>query len=93
MQNTSFPSKLIEYLASAKSIVVYGNNNNSAISYFKKNNIPYVIRGRNKDALKEIVLYHLKKDIDYSIEYSSLIKSMHSNKQICHLIINKMMGE
>lgn len=93
MQNTSFPSKLVEYLASAKSIVVYGNNNNSAISYFKKNNIPYVIRGRNKDALKEIVLYHLKKDIDYSIEYSSLIKSMHSNKQICHLIINKMMGE
>lgn len=30
MQNTSFPSKLTEYMASARSIVIYGNDENSA---------------------------------------------------------------
>lgn len=90
MQNTSFPSKLIEYLASARSIVVYGNIVNSAQQYFEKNSLQYVVYGRDKAKLKGIILNHINEDIDYSKEYVEVLKRNHSfgkvSKKILHIM-------
>jgi hypothetical protein len=61
MQKTSFPSKLVEYLSSAKSIVIYGEVENTAALYFSQNDLPSVIKSRDKRVLECCILKHLKK--------------------------------
>lgn len=78
MQNTSFPSKLVEYLAAASSIVIYGNKRNSAQLYFEKNNLPYVICGKNKKLLEDCIIRHLEQEPDYSSEYRKALETNHS---------------
>jgi hypothetical protein len=90
MQNTSFPSKLVEYLSAAKSIVIYGNNKNSAQRYFEENDLPYIIYGNDKDKLKQILLYHVNNKVDFSDKYISNLKSKHSYEYIRSIILNKI---
>lgn len=78
MQNTSFPSKLVEYLAAAASIVIYGNKENSAQRYFDKNRLPYVIDGRDKKLLEECIKRHLGQAQDHSPEYRKILERDHS---------------
>lgn len=78
MQNTSFPSKLIEYMSSAHSIVIYGNSNSSAATYFEKNALPQIIYGNEKEALKKCIIEHVEKQQDYSEKYVSVLKKQHS---------------
>lgn len=78
MQNTSFPSKLIEYLAAASSIVIYGNQKNSAQRYFEKNNLFYVIYGRDRKLLEECIIKHLEQEQDHSVGYRRILERSHS---------------
>lgn len=82
MQNTSFPSKLVEYMSSARSIVIYGNNENLAKRYFEKNNLPQVIDGRDIEMLEKCILEHIEQKKDYSKQYSYILKKNHSFKSI-----------
>jgi hypothetical protein len=90
MQNTSFPSKLVEYLASAKSIVIYGNAENSAQRYFDDDDLPCVIHGRNKEELRRIILNHVQNNIDYSDKYVKNLKLKHSYKHIQEVVMDKV---
>lgn len=82
MQNTSFPSKLVEYLAAASSIVIYGNKENSAQRYFDKNDLSYVICERNKKLLEECIIRHLEQEQDHSSQYRKVLKCNHSFDKI-----------
>ena len=87
MQNTSFPSKLIEYMSAAKSIVVYGNNQNTAAAYFEKNGLSQVIYGRDKDELERCILNHVKNQMDYSKKCVNVLRRRHSFNYIRDKII------
>ncbi len=78
MQNTSFPSKLIEYMSSARSIVIYGNKKNIAKSYFEENELPQVIEGRDIHMLEKCILEHIRQKKDYSNQYKYILKKNHS---------------
>lgn len=82
MQNTSFPSKLVEYMSSARSIVIYGNRENLAKRYFEENKLPQVINGRNKELLEKCILEHIEQKKDYSREYTYILKKNHSFQSI-----------
>lgn len=82
MQNTSFPSKLIEYMSAAKSIVIYGNRQNTAATYFERNGAYQVIYGRDKKELEECVLNHIKEVTDYSEKYIDMLMRRHSFRYI-----------
>lgn len=86
MQYTSFPSKLVEYMSSARSIVIYGNEKNSAKSYFEENKLPQVIVGRDKEMLEKCILQHIEQNKDYSKQYNNILKKNHSFNSICRKI-------
>lgn len=88
MQNTSFPSKLIEYMSSAKSIVIYGNSSNSAASYFERNALPQVIYGSDRDALEKCIMAHLEQLQDYSNKYINILEKQHSFDNIKNILIH-----
>lgn len=87
MQNTSFPSKLIEYMSSAKSIVIYGSSSNSAATYFEKNDIPQIIYGGDKKKLEECIIAHIEKQQNYSKKYVDVLKKQHSFNYIRNKVI------
>ncbi|MDE6626424.1 MAG: hypothetical protein K2K56_08650 [Lachnospiraceae bacterium] len=87
LQSTSFPSKLIEYMSSARFIVVYGNDKNSAQQYFEKNNIPQVIYGRDKNSLEKCIVRSFEERMDYSKKYTDILKKQHSFKGIRQRLI------
>lgn len=82
MQNTSFPSKIVEYMSSAKSIVIYGNSHNSAATYFEKNALPRVINGSDKALLEKCIIDHMEQKQDYSEMYIDVLKRKHSFRKI-----------
>lgn len=82
MQNTSFPSKLVEYMSSARSIVIYGNNENLAKRYFEENNLPQIIHGRDTEMLERCILEHIEQKKDYSKRYNYILNKNHSFKSI-----------
>ena len=82
MQNTSFPSKLVEYLAAASSIVIYGNKKNSAQQYFEKNHLSYVICGRDRKQLEECIMNHLAQNYDHGSSYRKVLERNHSFRYI-----------
>ena len=82
MQNTSFPSKLVEYMSSARSIVIYGNNENLAKRYFEENNLPQIIQGRDTEMLERCILEHIEQKKDYSKRYNYILNKNHSFKSI-----------
>lgn len=87
MQNTSFPSKLTEYMASARSIVIYGNDENSAKRYFEKYHLPQIIYGRNKELLYQCIMEHIDGKWDYSEKYIRVLRKNHSYKKIKKIIL------
>lgn len=92
LQNTSFPSKLIEYMSSARSIVIYGNEKNTAQAYFEANGLLMVIHGRDKELLEKCILDHIEKRPDYNKEYTTLLRKKHSYKYVKDRLVWNMRG-
>ncbi len=90
LQRTSFPSKLIEYMSSARFIVVYGNDQNAAQQYFDENNLPQVIHGRDKDLLEKCIVKLMEEPADYGKAYTNVLKKRHSFKCIREKLIRYM---
>lgn len=82
LQKTSFPSKLIEYMSSARFIVIYGSDKNSAQQYFEENHLPQVIYGRDKGMLEKCIVRLLDEKADYSRRYLAVLEQSHSPKCI-----------
>lgn len=90
LQNTSFPSKLIEYMSSARLIVVYGNDKNSAQQYFDENGLPWVMHGRDKDLLEDYIAALSERQEDYSRDYTDILRKKHSFKYIREKLMRYM---
>ena len=76
MVATSFPSKSLEYLAYARSIVVYGPEYGVTTKRFLEANLPYVVSSPIE--LEEIVRAHLSIQPEYSAMYSKYLAATHS---------------
>jgi hypothetical protein len=76
MVSTSFPSKTLEYLAYARSIVVYGPEYGVATKLFREKNLPSVLA--SPDELEEAITTHLKVLPDYSVIYRTYLARTHS---------------
>jgi hypothetical protein len=76
MVTTSFPSKLMEYLAYARSIVVYGPDYGVATRVFLENGLPSVVS--SKKALEKEVHFHLAALPEHSWIYRNYLVAAHS---------------
>jgi hypothetical protein len=76
MVSTSFPSKALEYLAYARSIVVYGPEYGVATRLFRETGMPYVVT--SPDELVEATTSHLKTIPDHNLVYRAYLTQTHS---------------
>jgi hypothetical protein len=76
MVSTSFPSKALEYFASARSIVVYGPDYGIATKLFREMAMPSVVSSCTE--LHDAILSHLHKWPDHSPLYRSYLATKHS---------------
>jgi hypothetical protein len=76
MVTTSFPSKSLEYLAYARSIVVNGPDYGVATKLFRKMGLPSVVSSPWE--LKETVLSHLRTWPEHSVVYRRYLTAEHS---------------
>jgi hypothetical protein len=76
MVSTSFPSKALEYLAYARSIVVYGPQYGVATKLFLETDMPSVVT--SPDELEESLTSHLKAWPDHSVIYRAYLTQAHS---------------
>ena len=82
LQETSFPSKLVEYMSAAPFIIVYGNDGNSAKRYFEDNRLPMVIPGRDKRLLEECIISQIGEERNYSENYRRVLRKKHSLEKV-----------
>ena len=76
MVSTSFPSKALEYLAYARSIVVYGPEYGVATKLFRETDLPSVVTSAGE--LEEAITTHLKVWPDHSVTYRTYLVRAHS---------------
>lgn len=76
MVSTSFPSKTLEYLAYARSIVVYGPEYGVATKLFRETNMPSVVT--SLEELEESITSHLETSPDHSVIYRTYLTQAHS---------------
>ena len=76
MVATSFPSKSMEYLAYARSIVVCGPDYGVATQYFRRAGLPCVVSSPAE--LEDMILTHLSTQPDFSAMYREYLASTHS---------------
>jgi hypothetical protein len=76
MVSTSFPSKALEYLAYARSIVVYGPEYGVATKLFRETNMPSVVT--SPDELEKSITSHLGAWPDHSVIYRTYLTQAHS---------------
>jgi hypothetical protein len=85
MVTTSFPSKSMEYLAYARSIVVYGPDYGVSTKLFQKSCMPSVVS--SPAALEDMTRMHLKESPEYFVQYRKYLATAHSleaaRKTIC----------
>jgi hypothetical protein len=78
MVSTSFPSKSMEYLAYARSIVVYGPDYGAATKLFRERELPSIASSPTE--LKEMTQFHLKAWPEHSAIYRNYLEEAHSLK-------------
>lgn len=76
MVSTSFPSKALEYLAYARSIVVYGPEYGVATKLFRETNMPTIVT--TPEELEETIASHLQFRPDHSEIYRRYLDQAHS---------------
>jgi hypothetical protein len=87
MVSTSFPSKLLDYLANAQNIIVFGPAYSSSAQYFKAHGLSGVYL--TKADFKKAFLENLKSICpeDHSADYRRVLSEHHSLKEIRSILI------
>jgi hypothetical protein len=88
MVSTSFPSKSMEYLAYARSIVVYGPDYGVATQYFQKASLPFVASSVTE--LEKTTKAHLTLQPDYSARYRQYLAAAHSVASVRKIICSNL---
>jgi hypothetical protein len=85
MVTTSFPSKALEYLAYARSILVYGPDYGVATKLFRETGMPSI--ATSAEELEQAAVLHLTSSPDHSVIYRKYLIEEHSlaasRKTIC----------
>jgi hypothetical protein len=76
MVSTSFPSKSLEYLGYARSIVVYGPDYGVTSRRFRSASLPSVVASAPE--LEDILRVHVADHPDYSAFYTNYLRAVHS---------------
>ena len=84
MVTTSFPSKSLEYLAFARSIVVYGPSYSVTARLFLSKGLPSVITNRKE--LESIIWAHIDARPNHSTMYREYLESVHSLASVSNVI-------
>lgn len=82
MVSTSFPSKLMECMAYAKKIIVYGPPYSSSVEYFKDNTLEKVIDVNNKSLLYDTLCAEMNHAEDLSGSYEAALRNNHGYEAI-----------
>ena len=88
MVETSFPSKSMEYLAYARSIVVYGPEYGVATKLFRENGLPSVVSSPKE--LESTVQSHLAIRPDHSSLYREYLLAAHSKSTVRKILCTEL---
>ena len=91
MTSSSFPSKILDYLAAGKFILVYAPEYSSSVSYFRENELSDITTVSNPDILRSIIVKQLNERQDYSDKYKFILKSRHSHNYISNQVLNTIL--
>lgn len=78
MVSTSFPSKLLDYLASARSVLCYAPAYASSTRYFQAHSLPETLDHESRPELKKILVAHLNEQPNHSPAYREVLQRHHS---------------
>ena len=81
MITTSYPSKMTEYLAAAKHIIVYGPKTSTAATMMSKGHIPTVLTCESIDELVATFCRAFGQPHDHSALYRKLLDEIHGYSQ------------
>lgn len=90
MVSTSFPSKLMECLAFAKDILVYGPKYSSSLNYFEENKLNSCISIRDKKELYDFLDKKYLKNDNYSKEYNEILEKNHNLKNLKNNVLKSL---
>lgn len=90
MVRTSFPSKLMEYLAHARSIVAFAPDYANSTAYFLAHGLPEVIHDRA--ALRLVVRQHLREAPVHSALYRRQLRQVHAPQAARQTILSTLFG-
>jgi len=88
MVRTSFPSKMMDYLAASSLIVVYAPAYSSSAQYFNQHNLPLWID--NQAALHEVIIEQLQQRQHYGTSYREVVQRYHALAFIRNTIIGTL---
>jgi hypothetical protein len=82
MVSTSFPSKLLDYLASARSVLCYAPSYASSTQYFKAHSLPQSLSQESQPHIKRLLVEHLDTKPNHSAIYRETLKREHSQAHV-----------
>ena len=85
MTNTSFPSKLIEYLAYGRKIIIYAPKTSIPYRYFIGNKLNFAVK--DSSDLHKILLEAIQDKNNYSDEYLKVLRRNHDPKRAASAIL------
>jgi len=88
MVSSSFPSKLLPYLAYAQNIVVYGPHYSSATELFQKNSLPTI--ATSCEQLRSVIENLIDIDTDNSFIYRNYLQNNYSSEATSEKIMRTL---
>jgi hypothetical protein len=78
MVATSFPSKMLDYLASGRLVVTYAPAYASSVTYFRRYQLGVILDSHDKSRLRETILQQLQERNDFSGNYREVVTKNHA---------------
>lgn len=91
MVETSFPSKSLEYLAHARSIVVYAPDYSNSARFFAKAALPAV--ALTPEALEQEVRSQLAAPTDHAAQYRAFLAAQHSPRTVRETLLATLLDQ
>jgi glycosyltransferase involved in cell wall biosynthesis len=86
MTTTSFPSKLLEYLAHGRAIICHATCGTTARKYFEKNGLQRVVAPEEPGALAGALEALVKNTPDWSADYRRILDQNHAPTKIASIL-------
>lgn len=91
MVETSFPSKSMEYLAHARSIVVYAPDYSNSVRFFQKASLPAITL--TPQALEQEIRRQLAAPADHAAQYRAYLAAQHSPRTVRETLLSTLLDQ